>query len=168
MDYFKRSQVSILFLARKASDPVPIFWRKIEPRLLMPAFVDDIMEVFGNDPADWYVTTGFRSVADSNQLYEMYKAGLEGRGPKAPKAAPGGKSPHNFGLAIDFVRDGDPETPRLQPSWDDKHPDWVRIRAKVDAHPRLHGGWHFDDGDHLEKVDWQSFKGWASTLGHSA
>lgn len=139
---------------------MPLFWRKIESRLVMPALIDDLVEVIGADEADWYVTCGFRSIADSDAGYTKYKAYLEGLGPPAPKFAPGGKSAHNFGLAVDIALDGDATQPRLQPQWNEQHPAWIRLRGKVDAHPRLHGGWWFGDGDHIEKTHWESFKGW--------
>lgn len=131
-----------------------LYWRTIETRLLLPSFVEDLNELFSSDPADWYVICGFRSIAESDRLYKIYQDG-------GPKAAPGGKSPHNFGLAIDFVLDGDIENPRLQPEWNERHPDWIRIRGAVDAHPRLHGGWWFGDGDHIERTKWHDFKEWS-------
>src|SRR5690349_8370639 len=141
---------------------MPLIWGKIEPRLLLPSFVDDLHEIFDDDPDTWYVMEGFRSKERSDELYAEYMECKKRNAPgeKCVKAAPGGKSPHNFGLAIDFVVDGMPDKPGLQPDWIERHPSWIRIRAKVDAHPRLHGGWWFGDGDHIEKTKWQEYKDW--------
>lgn len=133
---------------------MPLYWRKIESRLLMPEFVQDLSDVIGPDESDWYVTTGFRSIEESDRLFDLYK------NHNGPKAAPGGQSAHNFGLAVDFALDGDTATPRLQPEWNERHPAWIRLRGLIDASPRLHGGWWFGDGDHIEKTQWKSFKGW--------
>lgn len=61
--------------------------------------------------SDYWATFGFRTIAQSDAMYVLYKAG------KGPKAAPGGKSAHNFGLAFDFTLDGEPLIPGLQPVW---------------------------------------------------
>ena len=42
---------------------------------------------------------GYRSPAESDRLYAAWVAG----GHKGPRAAPGGKSAHNYGLAVDFL-----------------------------------------------------------------
>lgn len=128
-----------------------LYWRKIDGGLLVPEFRADVEDVFGNDPDDWYVTWGYRSKAEQQALYDIFLAG-------GPKAAPPGLSPHEFRLAIDFVRDGDNITPRLQPDYVETHPSWIRMRAAVDAHPRLHGGWWFGDGDHVERTKWKEHK----------
>ncbi len=139
-----------------------LIWRTIEPRLLLPSFVEDLNEAFDGLSSTWYVLEGFRSIERSNKLYEEYIACKERGGEKCIKAAPGGKSAHNFGLAIDLVLDGDPEKDGLQPDWIERHPEWIRMRAVIDAHPRLHGGWWFGDGDHIERTEWQNFKSWHS------
>lgn len=131
-----------------------LYWRKVDQTLLLPEFVVDLRNLLEPDPGEWYVTWGFRSIEESNVLYAAYQAGT------GPKAAPGGASPHNYGLAVDLALDGDPHTPRVQPEWNEQHPDWIRLRSKVDAHPRLHGGWWFGDGDHIERTGWKNYKGW--------
>ena len=130
-----------------------LIWRNIQPRLLEPQFVQDLTDVLGSDPSDWYVTYGHRTLEEQASLWAKYQDG-------GPKAAPPGKSAHNFGLAVDIVLDGDPHQPRLQMDWNERHPDWIRMRAKIDAHPRLHGGWWFGDGDHIEKTKWKDHKDW--------
>lgn len=136
-----------------------LYWRAIDKMQVDPQLVADLEETLGPDPGEWYVTCGFRSIEVSNIGYAAYRAYLDGHGPRAPKFAPGGKSPHNFGLAVDLALDGDPVTPRLQPDWDEAHPAWIRLRGLVDAHPRLHGGWWFQDSDHVEVVGWKEKAG---------
>lgn len=130
-----------------------IYWRTVDRALLEPGFVADLESVLAFDPATWYVTWGFRDPVEQDRLWRAYQAG-------GPKAASPGKSPHEFGLAVDLALDGDPHTPRLQPEWNETHPDWIRLRALIDAHPRLHGGWWFADGDHIERTKWKQYAGW--------
>jgi len=42
---------------------------------------------------------GYRDPARSDKLYEAWLAS----GKKGPRAAPGGKSAHNYGMAMDFI-----------------------------------------------------------------
>jgi len=60
--------------------------------------------------AFYWSTFGFRSIATQQALYTAYKAGTGG------KAAPPGKSAHQYGLADDSTFDL-ALTPGLQPSW---------------------------------------------------
>jgi RHS repeat-associated protein len=82
---------------------------KLDPRFqgMAKQFVSDansILNIFGYEIR---VTYGFRSFEQQAQLYKAYLAG-------GPKAAPPGKSAHNYGIAIDVaiidgnrVADGD-------------------------------------------------------------
>ena len=121
---------------------------RIDPTLLDQGFLGDCHTTFDALPDRWVVTTGFRSIEESNRLYAIYQAG-------GPKAAPGGSSPHNYGLAIDFfLWDGS----RL-PNYDTKDSRWQAMMAAVNASAGLHGGWHFGDGDHVEAVGWKAKAG---------
>ena len=142
-----------------------IIWGKIESRLLLPEFVQDINDLLGPCPYNWYVTEGFRSIERSDALYAAYKAYLDKAGPPAPRAAPGGKSAHNFGLAIDVALDSDLHKPGLQPDWNPgidngKADGWLWLRGKVNAHPRLRGGWWYADWPHIERYKWERHKDW--------
>lgn len=55
----------------------------------------------------YVITEGHRTYARSNDLHKAYLAG-------GPRAAAGGKSGHNFGLAFDVVLDVDPLKPGVQ------------------------------------------------------
>ena len=60
--------------------------------------------------ATYVATFGFRSVEEQAELRRLFLAG------KGGKAAPGGLSAHNYGIAFDFVRDGDARV-GVQPDW---------------------------------------------------
>lgn len=115
-----------------------------------PQLADDIDATLGPDPADWIVHDGKRS--DAQQLAE-YAKGRTTPGPIVTYALPA-QDPHvgrgGLAYAIDFHERTDGKD-----DWT-VGPNWKRIMAKVDAHPRLHGGWHFPhpDDDHIQSVQW--------------
>lgn len=144
-----------------------IDWRRNEPGLLEPVFCRDVTTILDPDPVLWVVTRAFASLAEQETLYRRWIAYLayrQGKGPPAPfagKAAPPGRSAHNYGLAIDVVPDADPLAPGLQPDWDPKPGDaWHDLAATLDAHPRLRHGRHFGDWPHIERYRWQRHKDW--------
>lgn len=120
-----------------------------------PAFRTDVEALFGSDPATWYVTYAFRTRAVQDTLYKKFLKG-------GPKAAPPGKSPHEFGLAIDFVLDVNDLIAGLQPSWDDRKEAWIRIHQAIEKHPRLKHGKTFGDGGHVERLNWSKYKNWSA------
>lgn len=145
-----------------------IIWGKIDKLLLEPNFCVDVEKFLGDSKFDWYVTEGYRSPERSAKLYDEYINGVwiigpDGqwvRGKKGPRAAPAGKSAHNFGLAIDVVLDGDAAKPGLQVSWNTKAAGWTWLKTASIIHPRLKNGWSFSDWPHLERFKWENYKGW--------
>lgn len=137
-----------------------LYWGHVESKLLLPQFVQDVNDLIGPAPHAFYVTEGFRSIERSNALYASYIAG------DGPRAAPGGRSAHNFGLAIDIALDSDLHTPSLQPTWDIKMEGWLWLRGAVNKHPRLRGGWWYSDWPHIEVYKWQQYKGWRGSEPH--
>lgn len=127
-----------------------LYWRAIDKSKLHPGFVDDLEKLFAESKWDWYVTFGYRSIEQQADLYAKYLAG-------GPKAAPPGKSAHNFGLAVDVVLDKDPNKPGLQPSWDLKLAAWIWLLAKCLAHPRLQSGFKFGDANHIQVYKWPKY-----------
>lgn len=123
------------------------------PECLEPQFYQDVVELLSHSPYSWYVTFGHRSLEQQAELYRIYRAG-------GAKAAPPGKSPHNFGLAVDVVLDIDSDRPGLQASWNTVDAGWVWLFDALEAHPRLHSGVGFGDGGHIEKANWTAHKGW--------
>jgi len=124
-----------------------VTWR-VDPMGLRQPFRDDVTLLLALSPYAWTVTYGLRTLAEQEALFKKYQAG-------GPRAAPPGKSPHNFGLAIDVALDGSPD-PGLQPDWDTTHAGWVWLFDAIFAHPRLHSGKSFHDADHVEAVGWKA------------
>lgn len=123
----------------------------INPALMQPSFRRDVEAVLGGDPDRWCVTFGYRTIDEQARLYAAYLAG-------GPKAAPPGKSAHNFGLAVDVVLDRDPATAAVEMDWDIRHAAWQRLFMVLAGHPRLKSGVSFGDGSHIERFQWQRFK----------
>jgi hypothetical protein len=131
-----------------------IVWRKdVDPSLLEPQFRADLETLLAGSPFTWLVTSGHRSNAEQSRLWRVHLAG-------GPKAAPPGKSAHNYGLAVDVVPDGDTGKPGIQPDWSGSSAAWAWLAKAVDAHPRLRHGRHFGDSPHIQRVRWQDFTGW--------
>lgn len=155
-----------------------LYWRSISKDGLKPDFLADVEEFLSASPFDWYVTEGYRSPERSARLYDEYKNGVVQRDERGvpvldatgavvrkrnmatgkivygPRAAPAGRSAHNFGLAVDVALDGDPK-PGLQMLWDTKHAGWLWLKTKSILHPRLKNGWSFGDWPHLERFKWE-------------
>lgn len=82
--------------------------------LLYPPFRAVVFEVAARARAlghDYVATHGFRSIEEQQRLFVAWGQGKGGR------AAPGGRSAHNYGLAVDFCADADEAKPGLQPDW---------------------------------------------------
>jgi peptidoglycan LD-endopeptidase CwlK len=117
-------------------------------------FYTDVFHLLDKLPDLWVVTEGYRTMERSNILYIDYK--LHG----GVKAAPGGLSPHNYGLAIDVSLDGDPVKKGVQVVWNIKDKRWLRLANAVWKHPRLRSGKWFDDWPHIEKLKWKDYVAW--------
>ena len=124
-------------------------WRSVDPEKLDPTFRRDVEALLESSPFAWTVLYGFRSLAEQEKLWRAYQSG-------GPRAAPPGKSAHNYGLAVDVVPDGDPNKAGLQPDWNTGHPAWKWLFEAVFRHPRLHSGRSFHDSDHIEAVNWKA------------
>ena len=127
-----------------------IIWQ-VDSHLLQKDFALDVEKLLVDSPYTWYVTSGWRSTKVQTKLYELYKAG------KGGKAAPAGKSAHEWGLAIDVVLDGSLK-PGLQMLWDTKHEGWLWLAWAIRKHPRLHSGMWFSDWPHIERYQWEKHK----------
>lgn len=127
---------------------MPLSWGKVDPSLLDPAFRKDVEAFLTASPYLWGVAYGYRSLEQQDELYRKHLAG-------GPRAAPPGRSAHNFGLAIDVMLDGDPKKPGIQPDWVTTHAGWLWLKAQSIPHPRLRTGWRYKDYGHIEAVNWQ-------------
>lgn len=129
-----------------------IIWSKslttVQRSKLQSQFKADIEKVLGDSPYTWLVTHAYRSNQEQGKLYQKYLAG-------GPKAAPPGKSAHNFGLAVDVVLDEDPNKPGVQPSWNTRLAGWLWLFVAIKRHPRLKSGVSFNDACHIERYKWK-------------
>lgn len=125
---------------------------RIKTNLIYPPLLERVLLVLDRCEARgaFYVATlGFRTYDEQNQLFAK---GRTLPGPKVTRAR-AGESQHNFGLAIDFCRDKEPETPGLQPWWD-RSAYQILIEEVEDA--GLHSGAGYADAPH---VGWNKFIG---------
>lgn len=133
---------------------MPGDWSRVSIDYLDGQFYYDAKELLDKLPDNWVVTESSRTMQRSNKLYINYK--LNG----GPRAAPGGISAHNYGMAIDVALDGNPIRPGLQAIWDVKNPAWGRLVAAIWKHPRLRSGKWFHDWPHIERYKWKDFVAW--------
>lgn len=92
---------------------------RINLDLLYPPFLEKLLEVLAackERDAQYVATFGFRTQAEQAKMY------FQGRtlpGKIVTNARPG-LSCHNYGIAVDVVRDASP-APGLQPDWNKEH-----------------------------------------------
>lgn len=119
---------------------------------LEPQFKQDVIDLLTPSEYHWVIEYGYRTIEQQTKLYEIHLKG-------GPLAAPPGKSPHNFGLAVDvqlIVAD--------EPVWNTDHPGWQWLFSAIIPTPRLHSGRSFGDSDHIERVHWHLYKDWVKEL----
>lgn len=119
---------------------------------LYPPFLDRIITMIGecqDNGAHYFAVSGIRTYAEQTKLYEQ---GRTKPGPKVTNAQ-AGQSAHNFGLAIDFCRDGVLDRAGLQP---DYRPESYKELGEAARNHGLEwgGGWKFADFPH---VQWPGF-----------
>lgn len=129
-------------------------WNRIDTSVLDPQFFKDAHWLLDNSKGLWVVTEGQRPVARSNDLFIEWKL------KNGARAAPGGLSPHNYGMAIDVALDGDELKPGLQALWITTDPRWVSLIANIWKHPRLRSGKWYSDWPHIEKLHWKDYTPW--------
>jgi peptidoglycan LD-endopeptidase CwlK len=103
----------------------------------------------------FYLFMGFRTFEDQDDLYAQGRT----KPGKIITNAPGGYSLHNFGLAADYVLDGQVDKPGIQWSWDTKadfnadgRSDWMNMGEIAESCGLEWGGrWRrFPDLPHLQ------------------
>src|SRR5512147_1136727 len=143
---------------------MPIIWDRVTKEGLAPVFLSYLNTELEPSEFNWWVMYAYRSPDLQNELWQKYKAWLDyeaGRSTVKPtwqkaKAAPPGRSAHNYGMAVDVVIDMDKIKPGLQPSWDIERPEWRWLIAFLDDHPFLKSGVSWGDGGHIELRGWET------------
>ncbi len=146
---------------------MPVVWERVIESipLLEPVFFDNVDTFLEDSPHTWYVLEAFRPLERSAELYAAYKAWKDRTGPRAPRAAPPGKSAHNFGLAVDVTPDINIFKKGLQPSWDIRRKEWRWLKYASIPHPRLTVGWRFGDWPHIQRFRWKRHRHWSDQGG---
>lgn len=123
--------------------PAELF-KRIDLDKLYPPFRAVMLEVIARCNARgavYFATHGFRTFAEQHELNRLHILGKGGR------AAPGGFSAHNYGLAFDFCADSDRNPLNgLQPDWKDPAYDVLGEEAKKAG---LAWGASFGDKPHV-------------------
>ncbi len=129
--------------------PKDLFNRSIDLDLIYPPYLERLLILKANCEARGarYLTTfGFRTVEESNDMHKRFLAG-------GPRAAPGGYSSHNFGLASDealIVKD----SPNRVVTWGSKDKPAFNILGEEAMKLGLHWGKNYSDEPH---ISWPGF-----------
>lgn len=126
--------------------PRGLFLQKINLDQLYPPFLERLLELKARCRAlgsPYLCTFGYRSIVESDALYEIYRHG-------GPRAAPGGFSSHNFGLASDECLILT-ETPKRVCSWELKD---LQTLGEEAVKLGLHWGAGYGDSPH---ISWPGF-----------
>lgn len=121
-----------------ASDPLA----RIDASKLDPEFHGMLLGLLGAIKAHgqtFVATYGYRSLEEQRDLYVKYQAG-------GPRAAPPGKSAHNYGAAVDLARVVNGKV--------DWAPGDYALLADLAPRYRLATGAAYQDYGHVELEDW--------------
>lgn len=127
---------------------MPDYFKRINTADLYQPFYQKLQQLVANCSAlgvDYYAGSGFRSWDDQDKLYAQ---GRTTPGKIVTKAK-GGQSNHNYGVAVDFIKDADLTTPGLQPTW--KVEDYKLLAdeaKKLGLEPGFY--WNFQDPPHIQ------------------
>ena len=121
---------------------------RIDVANLYPPFLDRLYAVVNEAQSlgsNYWAISGTRTYAEQMKLWAQ---GRTLPGPIVTQAR-GGESAHNFGLAVDFCRDGLVERAGLQPDWRPESYDLLGQCAV--KHGLVWGGsWKFRDCPHIQ------------------
>ena len=125
-------------------------FRRIDLDLLYPPFLEKLLDAVAACEARgarYIATHGHRTYGAQMALW------AQGRTVKGPRVtgAKGGQSAHNFGLAVDFVRDGDLSKDGVQPLWD---AEAFKVLIEECEKRGLHSGKGYGD---LPHVSWPGY-----------
>lgn len=138
--------------------PVTLF-KRVNLDYIYPPLRDRLLEVAARlsaRGADFYATSGYRSWGAQMSLWAQGRT----QPGKIVTNAKGGQSQHNFGLAVDFTLDGNPNLPGLQPVWDDILYEPLSDQLAIAGlhtgkgyHDMPHAGWgEFIDNGRLQEL----------------
>ena len=126
--------------------------KRIDTSLIYPPLLEKLigaLRICNIKGARYVATAGFRSYNDQTNLW---KQGRLTPGQIVTQAR-GGQSQHNFGLAVDFVRDVDTKTQKVEPGF--KEEDYSILVVTMSGFPfSLHSGRAYHDSPH---VGWPGF-----------
>lgn len=120
-------------------------FKRIDLDLIEPDFRSALFEVIAACRARGYEYVATRGYVTYGEQTALWAKGRTQPGPKVTNAL-GGESSHNFGIAMDFVRDIDANKPGVQPSW--KPEDYAVLIEEAEKR-NLHSGWKYKDHPHL-------------------
>lgn len=119
---------------------------------IYPPFLEKVIGVVSDcqtKGAAYFAISGLRTYAEQTKLYEQ---GRTKPGPKVTSAR-AGESAHNFGIAMDFCRDGVLDRAGLQPDY--RPESYAELGAAAHERGLVWGGsWQFKDYPH---VQWPGF-----------
>ena len=127
-----------------------IYLKRIDSTLLYPPFLEKYRVLLTNCEkrgAIYYATNGLRSYKDQEKLYS-YGRTDKTRG--IVTKAPPGYSAHNYGVAADSCRDGDPGKEGLQPNWNIKEYAILAEEAKKLGLDAAYYWQNFKEGPHVQ------------------
>lgn len=126
---------------------------RIDVTQLYPPFLDRLataIEEARVQGCHYWAISGFRSYAEQTKLYAQGRTQKPGLVVTNSQA---GESAHNFGIAVDFCRDGLIDRAGLQPDW--KLESYNELGEAARNHGlEWGGGWAFKDAAH---VQWPGF-----------
>lgn len=129
--------------------PRELFNRGIDLDLLYPPFLERLLilkDLCTKRGSRYLCTFGFRTVEESDEMYKRFLAG-------GPRAAPGGYSSHNFGLASDealIIK----ESPNRVVTWGSKDKPAFNVLGEEAQKLGLHWGKNYSDEPH---ISWPGF-----------
>jgi len=125
---------------------------RIDLEALYPPFFERLVAVIGDcqsKGAAYFAVSGMRTYSEQTALYEQGRS----RPGQRVTSAKAGESAHNFGLAVDFCRDGVVSRAGLQPDW--RPESYATLGVACAAHGLEWGGkWSAPDFPH---VQWPGF-----------
>ena len=151
MPTLEEYQVQAQGVLDNTSDSVRTMLSRIKAEQLYPPFLERIvttLEALLEDGYQFWGTTGLRTVDEQNAIYQIGRRGVEGEHVKTTEK--GGWSAHQYGIAIDFAYNTQPDNSGLHPSWDVVH---LTLLANKAVENRLESGLLWKtmlDGPHIQ------------------